>query len=309
MPDHNYVKTRKGIVDVVSLKQHTDLTKLYGTEKIRCLWHDDTTTPNLQIYPDHVYCFACGAVRDAISFVMTVEGITFHEALVYLQEHQSDEAVERKVITDPFSMNEILIAQNNLMCAKGVNSLNYLHTRGLNLQIIRDLKLGTDYGSIWIPHFANGSCVNIKFRNLTNYGPKYNSLPHREFKFLYPYDYFRMKHAYGGALYLCEGEFDAMLLLQAGLPAMSIPAGANTPLEQYALFFKNFKVVYLLFDQDDAGQKAVDRVLFHKLAYGMSLSDTLVQTTSFIRITWEPSWGKDVTEARSNLIPKILERG
>jgi DNA primase len=309
MNSHNYVKTKKGIVDLVDLKQHVDLTKLYGYEKIRCLWHDDTITPNLQIYPDHVYCFACGAVRDAISFIMAVEKINFYDAVLFLQEHKGDEVTAREVDTEPFDQQTLVNAKNSLWGTVGHSALGYLNRRGITSNsLIHDLFLGTDFSSIWIPHFFNGSCVNIKFRNLTDNGPKYNSLPHREFKYLYPFDYFRMKHSYGGDLYLCEGEFDAMLLLQAGLPAMSIPSGVNTPLENYAMFLKGFKRVFLMFDQDEAGQKAVDRALFKKLSYGMSLDESLPDTT-FIRVTWAESFGKDVTLARAQLIPRILAGG
>ena len=42
--------------------------------KICCPFHDDST-PSCHIYPDHFYCFGCGAHGDAIDWLMMFEGL------------------------------------------------------------------------------------------------------------------------------------------------------------------------------------------------------------------------------------------
>jgi DNA polymerase len=52
--------------------------------KICCPFHDDHT-PSLQIYPDHFYCFVCGARGDHIDWLMMVEGMDRDEAVRVLE--------------------------------------------------------------------------------------------------------------------------------------------------------------------------------------------------------------------------------
>ena len=287
------------------LKARTDLRSIYGTENLYCPWHDDTITPNLHIYPDHTYCFACGAVRDSISFVMYKENLDFRSAIEFLSSHANSTAVKEVRNTEPVSEEEIkrLVAQ--LVTCVGEEARKYLLSRGLwSAKLWESLQLGYDFHSITIPHFANGNCVNIKFRNLTNNGQKYNSLPNREFRYLYPYDYFRSKFANSKILYLTEGEFDCMLLLQEGLPAMSVPAGSNTPLENFILFLKRFNKIICLFDLDEAGNKAFDRVMNDKMKTGYTVNEMCGGV--FDRIIWPPAMGKDISEARTTIIPALM---
>jgi hypothetical protein len=48
--------------------------------KVLCPFHDDHT-PSCHIYPDHYYCYVCGAHGDAISWLMQVDGYSYAEAL------------------------------------------------------------------------------------------------------------------------------------------------------------------------------------------------------------------------------------
>ena len=302
MRSHNYIKTRKGIVDLEDLKARTDLRDIYGAQNLYCPWHDDTITPNLHIYPDHVYCFACGAVRDTVSFVMYMEKLDFRSAIEFLSSHAGSTAVKEVHNTEPVSQEEIKRLCHQLWLDDKV--ITYLINRGIeSANLVTGLQLGYDFHSITIPHFANGNCVNIKFRNLTSNGPKYNSLPGREFRYLYPYDYFRQHFADSKVLYLTEGEFDCMLLLQECIPAMSLPAGANTPLENYIPFLKRFNRIVCLFDLDEAGNKAYERIINAKLKTGYTINDMC--GSIFGRVTWNPSYGKDLTDARQQIIHLI----
>ena len=68
----------------------------------------------------------------------------------------------------------------------------------------------------------------------------------------------------GKMITICEGEIDALSVSQAQgnkWPVVSIPtgaAGAKRAIQNDLEYLENFESVVLMFDQDDAGQKAVD---------------------------------------------------
>lgn len=70
------------------------------------------------------------------------------------------------------------------------------------------------------------------------------------------------------SLTICEGEFDAMSLHEAGIPnAVSVPSGAEdfTWIDTCWDFLQGFEKIYLFGDNDDAGQKMI-RSLVAKLS-------------------------------------------
>ena len=85
---------------------------------------------------------------------------------------------------------------------------------------------------------------------------------------------------------ICEGEIDALTMAGAGLPAVSVPAGAhgdrqdgqphanNEWLTNDYIWLAGFDEIYLCFDSDDAGRNA-ERALFYRLG---------VERTKVIRI-------------------------
>lgn len=301
----DYVKTKHGYVDLQKLKESFDLTALYGSGKVFCPWHDDNTTPNLQVYPDHVYCFACGKAADSINFVQQQEGLNFYDAVDFIYKHKSDKPIEINKPTVEISEDEVKQWRNNLRSLDlgAVTAYRYLQERGLEWQFYSNLMLGYVWDAICIPHFVNGKCVNVKYRNLSGNGPKYNSVPGKQFTHLYPYDYFRMKYGNSKILFLCEGEFDAMILLQAGLPAVSVPAGVNTDLSKHLMFFKQFNKVYVCFDQDEAGSKAADKLINDRLPTGYTIPEA--SGANFVRVVWNR--GKDITDARQWLVPELVK--
>lgn len=62
---------------------------------------------------------------------------------------------------------------------------------------------------------------------------------------------------------ITEGEIDALSVYQSGYKALSLPSGANN-FEWIAYDWerlRQFKTIYLAFDNDEAGQRAIDEVL------------------------------------------------
>jgi DNA primase len=98
---------------------------------------------------------------------------------------------------------------------------------------------------------------------------------------------------------LCEGELDALLLVQNGLAAVSPTNGARGLTREHLPLFDGVHRIWLVTDQDEAGRKAAARMM---LWFG----------TRARWITWPLADGKDVTEyivrhgfeAWTNLLPK-----
>jgi twinkle protein len=116
-------------------------------------------------------------------------------------------------------------------------------------------------GKVW----RQGPCVLVKYRDIEDKayqrtGPKLSE-GGRTVLFGMP-----LVPAAGRDLVVTEGEFDAMALWQMGLPAVSIPFGAQPAkegelseshrrwLEECHAWMERFDCVYLAFDHDKAGQ-------------------------------------------------------
>jgi len=297
---------RRAWVDVKELKRHVDLTKLVGSNKVLCPWHDDHT-PSLHVYPDHVYCFSCGAYADVLRFVRTFYKLSFEEALDFLLEHQEAERIESEPA--PLDERKLLLFHQQLVnfYPHGI-AWDWLLARGLEKETIECLRIGWTGRAYTIPHFANNELVNCKYRIHPAYHtekqPKYWALANRTFDYLYPWDVFRERHGNSKALFLTEGELDAALLLQHNLPSLSLPSGAGTSWKPWLSFFNRFKCVYLLYDQDEAGRGAVRRLFSERVLMDKTVVE-LLDETEICCLTWDIEWGKDVTDAREYLIPKL----
>lgn len=295
-------------LDLSELKACIDLTDIYGTNKVLCPWHNDHD-PSLHIYPDHVYCFACGMTADAITFVCKMENLTFDEAVKFLLEYRRPTRVKQQAVTTAVDAEEVYQPHQRLM---GLPSWSYawrwLSNRGLGTPIVRDLTVGWTGKAYSIPHFANGTAFNVKYRVHPQYlregEHKYTSLPHHGFSFPYPWDFFRLHHGNSPVLFVVEGEFDAMVLLQASLPALSIPSGAGTSWSPWTAFFRRFKHIFVLYDMDEAGTIAARKLVEEKNKLGKTMVEML-NPTEVHRLTWPVSWGKDITDARRLLVPKV----
>jgi DNA primase len=297
-------------VDLEDVLSRTDLTQLFGAGKRICPWHADTR-PSLHIYPDHVYCYACGKHADAIAYVQMEMGVDFEGAVKYLLEHKLSTAVHNAVIVSPVDMEEVRAAHQALMDKSQRTVVwRWLTERGINEATVKSHVLGWTGRAYSIPHFSNGQVGNIKYRVHPDYiregEAKYTSLPNRAFSHLYPWDYFRRVYGDATVVFITEGEFDCVLLLQAGLPALSTPSGAGTPWAHWVPFLKQFKTVFVLYDQDDAGNAASLRLHTDEGRIGKSVADLLLPTL-VQRVTWDATlYGKDVTEARRFVLPRLL---
>lgn len=141
--------------------------------------------------------------------------------------------------------------------------------RGITQKTLEDFKVSWTGREIFIPPY--------KYRRdpASSEGPKYRNASGSEV--------FLFGKNEGDEIIICEGELDAMLLIQEGFNAVTSTGGSGTFKSDWVPLFKG-KKVYICMDNDAAGIKGAIKIA-HFL-----FKDALI-------VPWPRYWqGKDVTE-------------
>ncbi len=164
----------------------------------------------------------------------------------------------------------------------------WLNNRGLTDATIKRFRLGEVAipapehkrfkGSISIPYLdATYSVRSLRFRYLRGSLQKYDSLAGVKAHL------FNVMATTAPKVYLCEGEFDAILLSQMGYAAVGV-SGANVFKTEWKYLFAQAEQVSIVFDGDDAGKAGANR-----------LAGILGNVVEDLRILYLPP-GTDVTD-------------
>ncbi len=148
------------------------------------------------------------------------------------------------------------------------NVRTYLNTRGISDDLINQFKIGWGdfYGENWIvipipKKDIPGEYALLKLRRdpETKDGktPKMKVWPMGAAHELFDWGMFK------GAtnLVLCEGEFDCMVLLSKGIPAITSTGGCGTFKQEWLKDFSSLESVCICYDNDTEGEKGAIRVL------------------------------------------------
>jgi DNA primase len=143
---------------------------------------------------------------------------------------------------------------------------DHLQDRGINPESIKDFRLGfvgepisghEQYrGCLAIPGIGPNGVYSLRFRNLNSDGPKYLSItgaPTRLFNV-------RAIHTAGDVIAITEGELDAVILNQCGVPAIGVP-GANNWKRHHSRMVAGFQKVFIFGDGDKAGEEFSKKVM------------------------------------------------
>ena len=139
---------------------------------------------------------------------------------------------------------------------------NYLESRHLS-EFVQDAfgigSIGND--TILFPFYKNGELYGVKYRPN---GDKSDWAPGLTFwseSGCEP-SLFGRDMVQGDALIICEGEIDAMSMLEYGRQAVSVHSGALSLqwLDTEKEFLSGFKEIYLCIDMDEKGRMAVDKI-------------------------------------------------
>lgn len=140
------IKERLAIEEVVS--SYIKLEKAGANLKAKCPFHNEKTA-SFFISPARAsyYCFGCGAKGDIFTFVEEFEGLDFKGALkilankagVVLEEYNKEAESEKERLYKAMEAAANFFIQN---LNQNKEVLDYLKSRGLKDEIIKDFKIG-----------------------------------------------------------------------------------------------------------------------------------------------------------------------
>ncbi|MGI6347619.1 MAG: toprim domain-containing protein [Patescibacteria group bacterium] len=143
------------------------------------------------------------------------------------------------------------------------NIRDYLNKRGVNDEIINTYKLGfgTFYRKKWITipiKNKDGEYIFFKLRQSPEEGNDKITYPKGIEAQIYDWEEAKQTEE---KIMICEGELDSLLLLSKGVKAITSTHGAMTfKREWIEEISKNFKDIYICFDNDEAGKKGAKRI-------------------------------------------------
>ena len=268
------VQERYDILDVAA-NLGIDLRRVGSTFRANSIAHDGGGENAFTVYPDSNSWFDFklnfgGDIVDLVAFYK-FDGDKKQALLELLPEHaqQIDRFLDQRkqffkeVEENHNFLNNILSTPDPL---KDKRYVDYLHSRGLNDEYIRKIKIGVDHNwRLFFPYWDISGKNPVYFisRRVPNiYGqedekqPKYIKPDAKKYPFLHntPWGLHSLNKG-NEILFITEGQFDAMLLDQAGASVLAPNGGDfSSSWQEVIKFAKKFKYVILSFDNDDAGQ-------------------------------------------------------
>jgi hypothetical protein len=245
---------------------------------VHCTSHQDDK-PSLGVYSDgHGYCFGCGTY-----FPDFAEPQPEKE---YANANVADRDGNIRPDVLPWSLAQ---AYQELLYGPFRGRLDYLYQRGLWDSTVRRFMLGHSGRGFSIPNWnPAGELLSVKFRRDDTLEdeacPKYWGIRGYNQVSLYP----AWRELKNKTVLLCEGELDVIRLTQclseySEFVPLTMTGGAAHANMEVMIPLREARKVYVLYDQDEAGQKGARKV-----------RDLLDWSTPIIY--WDPKKGKDVTD-------------
>ena len=269
------VQERYDILDVAA-NLGIDLRRVGSTYRANSIAKDGGGENAFTVYPDSNSWFDFklnigGDITELVAFYK-FDGDKKQALLELMPERaaQIDRFLEQRKIfeRDVDFFHSLLVKEfetdSNIIVEK--IHINYLRSRGLTDDYIRKMKIGVDRNSrLFFPYwnisgknpvyFISRRCVDVYGRENENH-PKYIKPDAKEYPFLHntPWGLHTLNRG-NDILFITEGQFDAMLLDQAGASVLAPNGGDFSNSWQDVInFAKQFKYVILAFDNDEPGQ-------------------------------------------------------
>lgn len=252
------IKERVTMDDVVAA---VGLGPIPRNRKIRSIYNPNDDTPSLHLYAYDYFDYSTGQGGDQIRFVMDYLGVSFHKAVAWLSSGMSMSAHRRpKTRPAPEEQSDLTDLWRRAVSSDPGHWFDqwaeYAWRKwGLSGREMEQYSTVTSEGQLWTPHWnRNWSVVRgIKIRYLS--GEK-RAIPGSNFRTsLYrPRQPRHTDHAY-----LVEGESDSWVAAKhTAHDVFALPTGAATWQTHWHSQLPAH--VTLIFDDDDAGHAAAERV-------------------------------------------------
>lgn len=269
-----------------------------GPVLIPCPWHEDTGRPNLHVYPDGAKCFRCGVYKAPFQFLGYLNGLDLKRDRDRLQA-LADELMQSGPVQSARDAGQALDLstladrvrtwQEHAQLGPPDCKRNYYTTdRMLTASTVTTARLGYTGRAYTIPLTGwGGTLIGAKFRRDDAIPdqegtPRYWNYPGTRASVYYPpiLDWSAFD---GKPAVLVEGEFDALLLAQHGVPAITPTNGVGSVAGQMVELLKRHKAIVVAVDMDEAG--------------GVARTKLYVGCVQF---TWPERDGKDPTDVFRN---------
>ena len=264
-------RLRDHIKATVSMREAIDLIgweQPNRNNKIHSIYNQQEHTPSLHVYDEHYYCYAAGQGGDVIKFVMDAMNVSFGRAMDILGRgiQFSPRQFKRKREETFKDLGKIFKEQPvpDERARQMANELINNKWPTLTLDDILSYGVRLTPTSLWAPHTdEEGIIRGIKIRTIPT-GSKYSVDGSNYSKRLYRV---RETHPMAETLFICEGESDLWCIQKwidqndaGGSNVLSLPSGAGMWREEWAREVESSPHIVLLLDNDDAGNKACERI-------------------------------------------------
>ena len=273
---------------------------------ILCPLHDDKHRPSMRVYPDGAHCFTCGGHFNRAQFSAQFDGRQLTTAK--LRGGFERKKLPTRVPLDPAVVARL--AHETLLRGDAMSpERRWLAQRGIHETILEQYRLGHNGVAFTLPVYnlppedPDLRVMNVRYRRDDAVAPfidmKYWGLRGYNDLMLYPHVCF------DEVAYLTEGEFDALLLREHGLPAYSWVNGSSVMPDKsrWNTFFPNLRVLVRVGDQDAPGRTGSDRLLNgyarplhfrNESGHQPGFRDYFPDKEAF-NVPWDEAMGKDVT--------------
>ena len=217
-----------------------------------CPFHNDTK-PSFSFNEDGVFfCHSCEVKGNIRKFAEMIG----EEApdLGYKPVYKPKKAWEHPKPLDPHRWFDVLNqAVDNLL-------FNYDDIVGdlpWDKGIVKKLFIGYDDDTFLFPYFNHeGRLVNIKWH-------KKRQIKGHATTYIYPLWHMLRKYRGDKTLYIVEGEKDCVSMISSSKQAISFSIGANcTPADELlGMVTSKFSDISVIFDKDEAGKRAEDKMI------------------------------------------------
>ena len=201
--------------------------------------------PSLFLYENSYRCLACGITGNKAELVKQILNVDYPEAMQWLGEDNTSIITKPKNYKKPEINPEPI---NNKI-------IEYLSKRGIKEETVKRFNVGYLDNAILFQYHKNNELVGVKYRSLTEkkFWKEKDCMPT-----LFGQDLIR-----SDTLVIAEGEIDCMSLWEYNIESVSIPSGVSdlTWIENDWEFLQRFGKIYIMMDNDQAGQSAVEKLV------------------------------------------------
>jgi len=233
---------------------------------IFCPYHNNTRTPAGEVSKESglFFCFSCQQTAELQELIMKMTGRSYFESIRFIKSKEKETNIEdlvNKKLYKPkefIQYDELLIKRLNNQALESPRALRYFEGRKITKKSMDKFSLGYSekQDMVTIP-VQSPDGMTIGFVARTVEGKEFKNTPGLP-KSKILFNLHRVKQS--NKIYVVESSFDAIRIDQVGLPAVAT-LGANVSSSQIELLKKYFNDVYIVSDNDDAGNTMANKLI------------------------------------------------